>query len=103
MITRDELTTMEFRDIVSGAPLPPITPGEVLMEEFMQPLGLTARALAAEIGVPNNRISAIIKGTRAITGETAILLGRRFETSAEMWMNLQVSHDLALAREAMAA
>jgi addiction module HigA family antidote len=103
MITRDELTTMDFRDVAIGEPLPPITPGEVLMEEFMQPFGLTARALAAEIGVPNNRISAIINGTRAITGETAILLGRRFGTSAEMWMNLQVSHDLALAREAMAA
>jgi antitoxin HigA-1 len=73
----------------------------VLLEEFMRPLGLTARALAAELGVPGNRISAIVNGSRAVTAETAILLGRRFGISAEVWMNLQTHHDLAVAREGM--
>jgi antitoxin HigA-1 len=75
----------------------------VLLEEFMRPLGLTARALAAELGVPGNRISAIVNGSRAVTAETAILLGRRFGTSAEVRMNLQTHHDLAVARESMEA
>jgi addiction module HigA family antidote len=75
----------------------------VLLEEFMRPLGLTARRLAMELGVPGNRISAILNGSRGITAETAILLGRRFDTSAELWMNLQTAHDLAVARQEMAA
>ncbi len=99
MITHDELATTSFDDIAPGQPLPPLTPGEVLLEEFMRPLNLTARALAAEMDVPGNRISAIINGSRGITAETAILLGRRFGTSAELWMNLQTAHDLAVARE----
>ena len=82
------------------AALPPLTPGEVLLEEFMRPLGLTARALAAEMGVPGNRVSSIVNGSRSITAETAILLGRRFGTSAEMWMNLQSHYALAVARAA---
>ena len=68
----------------------------------MRPLGLTSRGLAAEIGVPDNRISSIVNGSRGVTAETAILLSRRFKTSAELWMNLQTAHDLAIAREQMA-
>ncbi len=99
MIRREDLRSLDFDDIAPGPALPPLTPGEVLLEEFMRPLGLTARALAADIGVPGNRVSAIINGTRGITAETAILLARRFGTSAELWMNLQTAHDLAVARQ----
>lgn len=67
----------------------------------MAPLGLSARALAREIGMPTNRITAILHGERAVTAETAILLGRRFGTSAEFWMNLQTAHDLEDARTRM--
>lgn len=101
MIHRNDLATLSFADDAPGPRLPPLTPGEVLLEEFMRPLGLTARTLAAEMGVPGNRVSAIVNGSRGITAETAILLGRRFATSAELWMNLQTAHDLAAAREAM--
>ncbi len=101
MISRDELHTMSFADIAPGPAMPPLTPGEVLLEEFMRPAGLTARALAAELDVPGNRISSIINGSRAVTAGTAILLARRFGTSAELWMNLQVAHDLIVARESM--
>ncbi|WP_428484899.1 HigA family addiction module antitoxin [Rhodopila sp.] len=103
MISRDDANSLSFDDIAPGPVLPPLTPGEVLLEEFMRPLGLTARALAAELGVPGNRISAIVNGSRSITAETALLLARRFGTSGELWMNLQTAHDLAVAREAITA
>ena len=103
MIRRGDVHDMSFDDIAPGPALPPLTPGEVLLEEFMRPLGLTARALAAELGVPGNRISSIVAGTRAVTPETALLLARRFRTSPELWMNFQTAHDLAVARDESAA
>jgi antitoxin HigA-1 len=103
MINREDVDSLSFADIAPGPTLPPLTPGEVLLEEFMRPLGLTARALAAELGVPGNRISSIVNGTRGVTAETALLLAKRFNTSAELWMNLQTAHDLAVAREEIAA
>ncbi len=103
MIRHDDVQAASFDDISSGPALPPLTPGEVLLEEFMRPLGLTARALAAELGVPGNRVSSIVNGSRAVSAETALLLARRFGTSAELWMNLQTAHDLAVAREEQAA
>jgi antitoxin HigA-1 len=63
--------------------------------------GLTARALARELDVPPNRVTAILDGERAVTAATAPLLARRFGTSAEFWMDLQTAHDLELARAAM--
>ena len=75
-----------------------MTPGDVPREDFVVPLGLTARALAREIGVPSNRVTSILSGDRRVTAETAILLGERFGTSAEFWMNLQTAHDLEEVR-----
>ncbi len=72
-------------------------PGEVLNEEFLVPLAISARALAAEIDVPPNRLTEIIRERRGITADTAIRLGRRFGTTPEFWMNLQASHDLSKA------
>src|ERR1700722_9925788 len=92
MIKRKDLDTIDFSGISTGATIPVITPGEILKIEFMEPLGLSARALARDLGVPANRITEIINGTRAITAETALLLGRRFGTTAELWMNLQTAH-----------
>ena len=100
-INRADLERTDFSDIVSGERLAPVTPGEVLREEFMAPHGLSARALARELDVPPNRITEILNGERSISADTALLLARRFGTSAEFWMNLQTAHDLALAREAM--
>ena len=68
-----------------------IHPGEILKEEFLVPLGISANRLALSLGVPANRISAIINGQRAITAETAILLGKAFRTTSEFWLNLQNS------------
>ncbi|HEX2929404.1 MAG TPA: HigA family addiction module antitoxin [Candidatus Binatia bacterium] len=80
-----------------------VPPGEVLNEEFLKPLNLTANALAKAIGVPPNRITAILKNERGITGDTAIRLGTFFKTSAEFWMNLQMTYDLRNAEKALPA
>jgi antitoxin HigA-1 len=81
----------------------PIPPGEILNEEFLKPLGLTANALAKAIGVPANRITVILKDQRGITGDTAIRLGTFFKTSAEFWMNLQMIYDLRTAEKGLPA
>ncbi len=100
-ITRADAERMDFSDVSDGERLAPVTPGDVLREEFMAPLGLSARALARDMGVPANRVTEILNGERAVTAETAILLSERFGTSAKFWLNLQASHDLEVAREAM--
>jgi antitoxin HigA-1 len=97
----EDVTGMDFSDVAGTRRIGAVTPGEVLREEFMVPLGLSARALARELGVPSNRITAILAGDRSVTAETAILLGERFGTSAEFWLNLQVMHELEQARRHM--
>jgi addiction module HigA family antidote len=72
-------------------------PGEVLREEYLKPLGLSARALAEAIGVPANRLTEIVRERRSVTADTAIRLGRYFDTDALFWINLQVAHDLSKA------
>ena len=78
--------------------LNPIHPGEVLLEEFMKPMGLSINRLAREIIVAPNRISAIVNGGRSITADTALRLGKYFGVSAETWLNLQTDYDLRLAQ-----
>lgn len=73
-------------------------PGEILREEFLAPLGMSANALARELRVPPNRITAIVNGTRSVTADTALRLARYFGTTPEFWINLQAAHDLSLAR-----
>lgn len=75
-------------------------PGEVLGEEFLKPLKLSANALGRELGVPANRISEIVNGSRALTADTALRLGRYFGTTPQFWINLQMAYDLSLAEEA---
>ncbi len=72
-------------------------PGEVLKEEYLLPLGMSARTLAESIGVPANRVSEIVAGRRAVTADTAIRLARYFETDPRFWMNLQTAHELSKA------
>lgn len=69
--------------------LSPVHPGEILREEFLEPLDLSAYRIAKDLKIPANRITGIINEERSVTAETAILLGHYFGTSAEMWMNLQ--------------
>jgi addiction module HigA family antidote len=75
-------------------------PGEVLREEFLEPLNMSARALAEAIGVPPNRMSGLVRERRSITADTAIRLGRYFGTDPRFWLNLQMAHDLSRAEAA---
>ena len=77
--------------------LSPIHPGEILIEDFMKPLGLTQYRLAHDIGVPPIRISQIVNGKRAISVDTAMRLARYFGTSAAVWLRLQVRYELEVA------
>jgi addiction module HigA family antidote len=97
-IRTEDTAGLDYSDVATTDRIGPIPPGEVLREEFMIPLGLSGRALARDLGVPSNRITEIVAGGRAISAETAILLGERFGTTAEFWLNLQTAHDLELAR-----
>ena len=81
----------------------PVHPGEILLEEFMKPSDppMNANTLAKALAVPANRITAIIKGQRGITGDTAVRLATFFNTTAEFWMNLQKTYELRLAEQAL--
>ena len=79
--------------------LPLITPGEILLEEFLQPLGVTQSQLAKDIRVPANRVGQIIHGKREITADTALRLGKYFGIEPEFWMNLQVHYNMKLVQE----
>ena len=76
----------------------PTHPGEILLEEFLKPLGVTQKGFAAHIGVPIQRVNEIVRGKRGVSSETAWLLAAALGTTPEFWMNLQGQHDLALAR-----
>ena len=77
--------------------LTPVTPGEILLEEFLKPLGVSQNKLARELDVPAARINSIVKSTRRITVDMALRLGRFFKTGPELWLNLQQRYDLKIA------
>jgi addiction module HigA family antidote len=79
-----------------------VHPGEVLLEEFLKPMGLSQNRLAIDIGVDARRINEIVKGKRSITADTALRLWRYFGVSADFWMGLQMDYDLDVAAEKMA-
>jgi addiction module HigA family antidote len=81
--------------------LPPLHPGEVLREEFLVPLGLSAGALAKAMGVPRTRVERIVAETTGITADTALRLARAFGTSAQLWLNLQNRYDVETAERAI--
>lgn len=83
-------------------PLPAVHPGEVLREEFLEPLGLSPYAVAKAIGVPRTRIERLARCETSVTADTALRLSRRFGTTPEFWMNLQTAHDLAVTGAAVA-
>jgi len=83
--------------------LPNIHPGEILREEFLNPLGITAYRLAKDIRVPATRIADILRGRRGISAETALRLSRYFGNSAQFWLNLQAHYELREARSRYAS
>ena len=74
--------------------LGPIAPGEILKEEFLEPMGISAYRLAKSVNIPQSRISGIINGTRRITADTAMRFARAFGTTPQFWLNLQMRYDL---------
>jgi addiction module HigA family antidote len=82
--------------------LHPIHPGEVLLEEFLKPMGLSQNRLALDIGVPPRRINEVVLGKRAVTADTALRLARYFGTSAQFWLGLQMDYDLDITEDKLA-
>ncbi len=93
--SKSSITTKGAR---AGRLLKPIPPGEILREEFLLPLGISINQLARDIGVPANRVSAIVNGKRAITADTALRLGTYFQVTPELWLDLQSDYDLRVLR-----
>ena len=83
--------------------LDPIHPGEILLEEFMKPLAISINGLARDLGVPANRVHGIVRGTRAITADTALRLAAYFRMSPATWLKLQADYDLRLAEQTIGA
>jgi len=100
-LKRDDAADADWSDVSSGETIGLIAPGKVLRHEFMEPLGISARALARDLAVPANLITRLLRGETRMTARTAILLSGRFGNSAEFWMNLQTAHDLEETRAQM--
>lgn len=100
----EDLPGTNFSDVVvaGGKRIPPTSPGEMLAEEFLKPLGMSNYRLAKEIGVPAQRIGDILAGKRAITADTDLRLCRFFSLSDGWWLRLQVAYDTDLARASLA-
>ena len=79
--------------------LDPIKPGEILLEDFMEPLNISINKLSRDLSVPPNRISEIVNGKRAITADTALRLQRYFQVEAQFWLNLQSEYDLRVMKQ----
>ena len=103
MTLRSRIITKGVSSRSAAKRMPPVHPGEMLREEFLVPLRLSANALALALGVPATRIGDIINERRGITGDTAIRLGEYFRVGPEFWMNLQAHYELELARDARVA
>ncbi len=88
--------------VMAAQRLEPIHPGEILREEFMKPLDLSAHALAMALRVPATRIGEIVRGRRSITPDTALRLARYFRTSPDLWIGLQAEYDLRQAQRQLA-
>ena len=95
-ITREDLDrkAVDFSDVATGRLLSPVHPGEVLRDEFLEPLGLSVYRLARALKVPRPRLNDIVLGWRSVTTDSALRLGRYFGTTPEFWVNLQARHDL---------
>jgi len=97
-ISLEDIPNMTFSDVTTGGKLQPVSPGDILLHDFMEPMNLSANALAKALGVPANRITGIIKRTRGITADTAYRLGLALNTTPELWMNLQTQYELEVTQ-----
>jgi addiction module HigA family antidote len=96
-IDRKAVAGMDFSALSTGRKLKPVHPGEVLLKDFIEPMGLTRYKVAKSINVPQRRIDEICAGQRAVSADTALRLGRLFGLDPQVWMNLQAQYDLEIA------
>jgi antitoxin HigA-1 len=97
-IDRKHLSGMDWSEVGTGRKLKPVHPGEVLLKDFIEPMGLTRYRVAKGTGVAQRRIDEICSGRRAMTADTALRLERFFGMDAQVWMNLQAQYDLEVAK-----
>ncbi|MDR0477933.1 MAG: HigA family addiction module antidote protein [Desulfobulbaceae bacterium] len=99
----EDLDTIDFSDVadLSAGRAAPIHPGEILRDEFLEPLAISQYALAKAIAVPPRRINEIVHGKRGITVDTALRLARFFGTSVQLWLNLQAHYDTIMTKDKM--
>lgn len=100
-IDRKAVASMDFSSLGTGRRLKPVHPGEVLLKEFIEPMGLTRYKVAKSIRVPQRRIDEICSGARAMSADTALRLGRLFGVEPQVWMNLQAQYDLEIAERGL--
>ncbi len=98
-IQRDDLDRgeVDFSDVASGRRLPPVHPGEILREEFLEPMEISVYRLAQALKVSRPRLNDVVLGRRGVTTDTALRLGRYFGTTPQFWINLQTRYDLEVA------
>jgi addiction module HigA family antidote len=94
-----EITDYHWENHMKNRKLPPIHSGEILLEGFLEPMGISQYRLAKGISVPSRRINEIVHGKRSITADTALRLGRFFGMSSQFWLNLQPRHDLEVTED----
>ncbi|HEX6641332.1 MAG TPA: HigA family addiction module antitoxin [Thermoanaerobaculia bacterium] len=99
MTSKSSTTTKRPRKAAKSDRLPPVHPGEVLLEEFLEPMNITQYRLSKDISVPPRRVNEIVLHKRGITADTALRLGRYFGTSEQFWLNLQSEYDLDIERD----
>ena len=99
-IKREDLDAgrVDLKDVTTGKRIPLSSPGDILRDDFLEPIGLSVYALANAIKVPRSRVNDIVLGRRAITADTALRLARYFGTTPELWVNLQTRYDLEVAK-----
>lgn len=97
-MSKSSITTSEERRTIA-----PVHPGELLRDDFLEPIGMTAYALAKACHVPRTRIERLLRGETAVSAETALRLGRYFGNSAQFWMNVQARYDVERARDQIGA
>ena len=88
---------VDFTDIATGRRLPTVHPGDILLDAFLKPMGLSVYTLAIAIKIPRSRANDVVRGRRAVTTDTALRLGRYFGTTAAFWINLQAHYDTDVA------
>jgi addiction module HigA family antidote len=100
-VKREDLDAIDFADVVTGKRLPLIHPGDILRDDFLQPMKISVYSLAQALKVPRSRVNDIVLGRRGMSADTAFRLARYFGTTPDFWINLQARYDLDAAHRTL--